>query len=80
MSAILISTAIFCMLGVAGMAVYVAFYGGHTYTEIAGILGLAVGTVKSRIRAGLSAMQTIDDLVATSGGLYAPPAKFRSAA
>lgn len=29
MSAILISTAIFCMLGVAGMAVYVAFYGGH---------------------------------------------------
>ena len=29
MSAILISTAIFCMLGVAAMAIYVALYGGH---------------------------------------------------
>lgn len=37
--------------------IMLAFYGGHTYTEIAVILGLAVGTVKSRIRAGLSAMR-----------------------
>lgn len=29
MSSIFISTAIFCLLGVAGMAVYVALYGGH---------------------------------------------------
>ena len=29
MSSILISTAIFCLLGVAGVAVYVAFYGSH---------------------------------------------------
>ena len=29
MSPILVSTAIFCMLGVAAIAIYVAFYGGH---------------------------------------------------
>ncbi len=29
MSSILISTAIFCLLGLAGMAIYVALYGGH---------------------------------------------------
>ena len=29
MSAILVSTAIFCLLGVAGMALYVALYGGN---------------------------------------------------
>jgi RNA polymerase sigma-70 factor, ECF subfamily len=37
--------------------IMLAFYGGHTYAEIATILGLAVGTVKSRIRAGLTRMR-----------------------
>ena len=37
--------------------IMLAFYGGHTYTEVAAILGLAVGTVKSRIRAGLTMMR-----------------------
>jgi hypothetical protein len=29
MSSILVSTAIFCLLGMVGMAVYVALYGSH---------------------------------------------------
>lgn len=37
--------------------IMLAFYGGHTYTEVATILGIAVGTVKSRIRVGLVRMR-----------------------
>jgi RNA polymerase sigma-70 factor, ECF subfamily len=37
--------------------IMLAFYGGHTYTEVATILGIAVGTVKSRIRTGLTRMR-----------------------
>ena len=37
--------------------IMLAFYGGHTYTEVATILGIAVGTVKSRIRVGLARMR-----------------------
>ena len=35
-------------------SIMLAFYGGHTYTEVASILGIAVGTAKGRIRAGLA--------------------------
>ncbi len=34
-------------------AVTLAYYGGYTYQQVAGLLGVAVGTVKTRMRDGL---------------------------
>ena len=34
-------------------SVTLAFYGGYTYREVAGLLGVATGTVKTRMRDGL---------------------------
>jgi RNA polymerase sigma-70 factor (ECF subfamily) len=34
-------------------SVTLAYYGGHTYAEVASLLGVAVGTVKTRMRDGL---------------------------
>jgi len=45
------------LTGPQRQVIMLAFYGGHTYTEVATILGIAVGTVKSRIRAGLTGMR-----------------------
>ncbi|MEA2178298.1 MAG: hypothetical protein QOG77_1595 [Solirubrobacteraceae bacterium] len=42
-----------------------AYFGGFTHTEIAGLLGVPLGTIKGRMRLGLEKMrQHMDDVIA----------------
>jgi RNA polymerase sigma-70 factor (ECF subfamily) len=50
-------------------AIVLAYYGGHSYREVASVLGAPEGTIKSRIRSGLLKLSSLLD----DEGLEAKP-------
>ena len=53
-------------------AIELAYFGGHTYREIAGIVGIAEGTANGRLRLGLAKLRSslrLTDAAPGSGGV-----------
>jgi RNA polymerase sigma-70 factor, ECF subfamily len=61
-----------CLRGLTELqrqAITLAYYGGHSYAQVASLLGVALGTIKTRIRDGLIRMR---DCLGVSGDTAAP--------
>ncbi len=51
-------------------AIELAYFGGHSHTEIARMLNIPVGTVKGRLRIGLQKMKVVLDQAGLQGAVH----------
>jgi RNA polymerase sigma-70 factor, ECF subfamily len=65
-----VQTAIVALPEAERRAISLAYFGGHSYREVADILGRPEGTVKSQIRVGLKRLRTLLLDVAHETGLH----------
>jgi RNA polymerase sigma-70 factor (ECF subfamily) len=53
-----IRAAVEALSGAERDAISLAYFGGHSYNEVASLMGVPAGTIKSRIRSGLARLRT----------------------